>query len=371
MLLKRAKTRTVIVTTIMLLLLLLVARIAALSGSHPVGQAARTEPVAVQTAQARVAAELPRTWHAAYTRVADRHPEIFVSPPVPTIETLAESEPAPVSAAVVTPEPPAETTRSRTIVPPPTEPEAAPAAEPKKVKIVPDNRLPRIASYSPRRPGTVRVAHAEPAAAEPVVAAAAAVETVLAAPAAAEPVSRTGQPTPRYQRLDQNGEPVSGDQPWSCVRDNRSDLVWEVKTNDAGLRDAGYLYTWFDSSTDGRDGVSDGGRCGGGIDCDTHAYQVALNRQALCGFDDWRLPSKQELQTLVALDRQDGDATIDRDYFPAAAASWYWTASSNEMRPGYAWYVLFRNGIPLNDLKARPKHIRLVRGNRMLLASKK
>ena len=33
-------------------------------------------------------------------------------------------------------------------------------------------------------------------------------------------------------------------------------------------------------------------------------------------------------------------------------------------RDNFAWYVLFRNGIALNDLKERPKHIRLVRGNR-------
>ena len=35
----------------------------------------------------------------------------------------------------------------------------------------------------------------------------------------------------------------------------------------------------------------------------------------------------------------------------------------NESQPEYAWYVLFRNGVKLNDLKERPKHIRLVRSN--------
>ena len=48
-------------------------------------------------------------------------------------------------------------------------------------------------------------------------------------------------------------------------------------------------------------------------------------------------------------------------YFPETRASWYWTSSENKSRDDVAWYVLFRNGLALNDLKERPKHIRLVR----------
>ena len=368
MLSKRARTSAIIATAIMLLLLLLAARIAALSDWKGDTAAVRAQPASVQPARLEPVPEAPRTWHQAYASVADRHPdkllEVFASTPLTRIGTDDDAEPEAIEIVPVAPpvavaaeiarQEPVETesavvAQARAADALQTEAESPPAAQP-EVAAVP---LQPLENYSSRRPQTIRIANRQP-------------EQAVAEPARVE-----AQPVTRYQRLDANGEPVAGDQPWSCVRDNRSDLVWEVKTSDGGLRDAGFLYSWFDPSVDGRSGVSDGGRCGGGIDCDTHAYQVALNRQALCGFDDWRLPSKQELQTLVALDRQDGDATIDRDYFPAATPSWYWTASSNEMRPGYAWYVLFRNGIPLNDLKARPKHIRLVRGNRMLLASNK
>jgi hypothetical protein len=188
-------------------------------------------------------------------------------------------------------------------------------------------------------------------------------------PAGITPVALASRPVERYQRLDNNGVVATGDAPWSCVKDNHSDLVWEVKTKDGGPRDADNLYTWFDPAQRGQSGVEDGGRCSGSIDCDTYSYQVAMNARNLCGYSDWRLPTREELQSLVVFDSDQTRATIDENYFPAAAASWYWTASTNQRRPEYAWYVLFRNGIPLNDLKARPKHIRLVRGNRLTLAS--
>ena len=181
-------------------------------------------------------------------------------------------------------------------------------------------------------------------------------------------IEAIGKPV-RFERLDARGEPLADGEPWTCVRDNRTGLVWEVKTRDGGLRDAAHVYSWFDPLQDADSGARDGGRCAGGIDCDTHDYQNALNDLALCGFSDWRLPARDELQTLVTAAAGRGAATIDDEHFPAALASWYWSASENDRRPEYAWYVLFRNGLPLNDLKSRPKHIRLVRGQRLLLAS--
>lgn len=33
---------------------------------------------------------------------------------------------------------------------------------------------------------------------------------------------------------------------WGCTRDNETGLIWEIKTNDGGLRDISWVYPWFE-----------------------------------------------------------------------------------------------------------------------------
>ncbi len=73
---------------------------------------------------------------------------------------------------------------------------------------------------------------------------------------------------------------------------------------------------------------------------------------------------QEELETLVEYNNSSKNATINKTFFPEAVPSWYWTASEHPQSENHAWYVLFQNGVALNDLKERPKHVRLVRGNR-------
>ncbi|MDH5387681.1 MAG: DUF1566 domain-containing protein [Gammaproteobacteria bacterium] len=151
---------------------------------------------------------------------------------------------------------------------------------------------------------------------------------------------------------------------WSCVEDINNGLIWEVKSKDSGMHDKNNSYTWLQpSSTEISQGVADGGKCKGDTDCDTLSYVQAINEQNYCGYSDWRLPTREEMLSIVSYKSADSMATINNDYFPETLPSWYWTASSNEEHAEHAWYVLFRNGIALNDLKGRAKHIRLVRSN--------
>jgi len=166
-----------------------------------------------------------------------------------------------------------------------------------------------------------------------------------------------------FVKIASSGQPLGAKADrWECVEDKSSKLTWEVKKNDSGIRDKDYTYTWLRGIIGENKGVSNGGRCKGDVKCDTYSYVRAMNEQKLCGYSDWRLPTREEMETLIDYNTTAKDATINKTYFPEAVPSWYWTATENSQRENFAWYVLFRNGIALNDLKERPKHIRLVRG---------
>ena len=167
-----------------------------------------------------------------------------------------------------------------------------------------------------------------------------------------------------YIKYDDEGHSLSDNaEQWTCVHDSVEGLTWEVKSKEDGLRNTENLYSWFSPEEHKSRGITDGGRCKGDADCDTHAYIKAMNQEKFCGHNDWRLPTREEMMGLVSNNESDEKVMINTSYFPETLPSWYWTASSNESRPEFAWYILFNKGMPLNDLKENPKHIRLVRCN--------
>ncbi len=133
-----------------------------------------------------------------------------------------------------------------------------------------------------------------------------------------------------FTKLDADGQPLSADATeWHCVRDNHTGLIWEVKTHDGGLRDQSHTYSWFnpDNSINGGDsGVQDTGWCAGSA-CDTHAYTLAVNAAGLCGANDWRLPTVNELLSIVHNGRT--SPAIDTDYFSMedGSAPRVWTST--------------------------------------------
>lgn len=167
---------------------------------------------------------------------------------------------------------------------------------------------------------------------------------------------------PAYIKYDIKGNSLEdNNEQWTCVQDTATGLMWEVKSESDVMRNSDNLYSWFDPEATATKGEQDGGRCKGDADCDTHAYIEAMNKQNYCGHNDWRLPTREEMLRLVSFGDGASKVKINTSYFPKTLPSWYWTASSNESRPEFAWYILFKNGMSLNDLKENPKHIRLVR----------
>ncbi len=165
-----------------------------------------------------------------------------------------------------------------------------------------------------------------------------------------------------FTKLDADGNPLPASATeWSCVKDNHTGLIWEEKAA-SGLRSMNHTYTWYnpDSSTNGgHPGTQNGGSCSGSS-CDTHGYVQAVNVQGLCGANDWRMPAKEELRSIVDYSRN--NPAVDTGYFPHTPSSWFWSASPYAGVVSYAWSVNFSNGIVNSYGRTGLIHVRLVRG---------
>lgn len=187
---------------------------------------------------------------------------------------------------------------------------------------------------------------------------------------------------------------------WSCVKDNVTGLMWEIKQGtpngiygDTGLHDPDDKFTWYEP---------DNTRNGGGIGepagdvtvesvgvnpwkicygydeqravtwCNTKAYVDRVNVIGFCGAKDWRMPTVNELRSIVSRDRK--DPTIDTRFFPdmPSVAFWsslpsepylaFWSSSPVASIDNFAWFVNFNDGKDLwGTFKEAAFQVRLVR----------
>ncbi|MBK1700588.1 DUF1566 domain-containing protein [Thiococcus pfennigii] len=168
-----------------------------------------------------------------------------------------------------------------------------------------------------------------------------------------------------FVAMDDLGQPTvpsSGAIPHACVKDLVTGLIWEVKTDDNGLHDKDWTYSWYDSNpatNAGYPGYPDyTDNCFTVTRCDTEKYVADVNAEGWCGFHDWRLPTVAELQSIV--DNGRSAPTIDRDYFPNTR--YYYWASTPVPFVGYVWQVNFNFGIDGTQAANTNYSIRLVRG---------
>ena len=186
-------------------------------------------------------------------------------------------------------------------------------------------------------------------------------------------VSTVSQPTTGYSKIANNGSTLAdfaklgaSSTDWACTKDNKTGLMWEVKTTDGGLRDMNNYYTWDNSFN----------------------FAADVNAQRLCGKNDWRLPTNEELKGLVVCSDSkynklaEGELgficasntlaaakttkpAINTNYFPNTSSSqlsgWFWSSSLYTYYNGYAWFVSFYDGGTAWNFTTGSGSVRLVR----------
>ena len=141
-----------------------------------------------------------------------------------------------------------------------------------------------------------------------------------------------------------------------CVKDSATGLIWEGKPL-SGLRTWNNTYTNYDSITSPQIYVYPGPAVAptqAQLDASTNSigYKNAVNASNLCGFSDWRIPTKSELLALVRPNTSSYPpfATIDNYWFPNTN-NWSYISSTPVVHtpayaddPRYAWGVWFNYG---------------------------
>ena len=155
-----------------------------------------------------------------------------------------------------------------------------------------------------------------------------------------------------FTKLDASGNSLSASATmWSCVKDNVTGLIWEVKTEDGGIHDKNITYRWG--------GITRQGNYGTQFYNDWDRLVIGSNSNNFCGNNDWRMPTTQELMSIVNNSRY--NPALDVDYSPNSNSGTYWSASPYPSDTGIAFIVNFNNGNQNNSYRNFDKNVRLVR----------
>lgn len=86
---------------------------------------------------------------------------------------------------------------------------------------------------------------------------------------------------------------------------------------------------------------------------DAFKFVESLNQQKYAGYSDWRLPSREELETLVNVvfkEKEKGNTLynlnriLNESGFKNVEDSWYWSSTTVASNSSHAWNVNFGNG---------------------------
>lgn len=180
-----------------------------------------------------------------------------------------------------------------------------------------------------------------------------------------------------FTKFNNNGVDVGNNaSDWQCVQDNVTGLMWEIKSGgngvigDEGINDADDRFSWHNSDPSSNGGgsgfMNNQGEVCSDYDsenpqthCNTQAFVERMNKNAWCGFADWRLPTRKELLSIV--DYGNALPMMDNDYFPEIG-QFVWTSTPLALGSVSAWGVNFQYGNSFSIDKRNARQVRLVRG---------
>src|SRR6056297_813215 len=167
-----------------------------------------------------------------------------------------------------------------------------------------------------------------------------------------------------FTKLDASGNELPDDaESWVMVRDNVTGLIWEVKQdknnteNYANPHDADNKYTWYDPNPE-----TNGGIAGEENEPNTLDFITELNNANFGGYSDWRMPSREELRSIVDYNIPYPGPCVNTVFFPNTTASNYWSATTYALDPDCAWNMNFYGGYGSYGNKSSNDYVRAVRG---------
>lgn len=153
---------------------------------------------------------------------------------------------------------------------------------------------------------------------------------------------------------------------WYAVRDNVTGMIWEIG--------APYVFQWYETDDTKNGGFEGNPITDTGVGL-TNDYISDKNSSKYCGFTDWRLPTRQELQGIINYHNTAPNA-FDALFFPDIItgplppsfinspdiAATFWTSSPDCDDSSKAWAVNFTDGKLVSITKTLKLHVKLVRG---------
>jgi len=155
-------------------------------------------------------------------------------------------------------------------------------------------------------------------------------------------------------KINEAGDPLKADSAqWSCLRENSTGLIWELKTNNGSLHDQKDSFTWDPPGPAGnvrRSGFTadSGATCSGYVAgdsttyCTTQSFLTRVNSQGLCGAQDWRIPTITELNKIISLNR--AAPAMYATLFPRGTGKAIWSGSPVPKYPQFAWHIYVNDG---------------------------